>query len=481
MNVRMVLYTLAKMLSIEGALLLLPAGVGLWYGERDGVVFAVSGICMILFSLLMLLLKPKDTSFYAREGLIIVALTWILWSLVGALPFVFTGAIPNYIDAIFETVSGFTTTGSTVLSEIEGLSHAVLFWRSFTHWVGGMGVLVFVLAIIPLSDDRSMYLLRAEVPGPTVGKLVPKAKKSAMILYGIYILLTLLEVIFLLFGGMNFFESLLHAFSTAGTGGFSTRNTSLAAFDSAYIDYVVGIFMILFGVNFNLYFFLIIRNFRAVFKSEELRAYLGLIAVAVAVITIDIVPRYGTVGRAFRYAFFQVSSVITTTGFVTADYDLWPTLSKMILMLVLVVGACAGSTGGGLKVSRIVVLLKEVKNTMQKIIHPQAVHVIKMDNKKVDRTTREGITMFLVLYITVVFASILLVSVNGFDFETSTTAVLTCIGNTGPGYGAVGPVENFMKLSYFSKIVLSFDMLLGRLEIIPIIMLFNPATWRNKF
>lgn len=481
MNKKMILKIISKIVMMEGILLLLPSIVGLYYNEyRDAKIYLFMSVITATLFYILSKISVKNTNIYAKDGLICTALIWIIWSLVGALPFYIAGYIPNYFDAFFETVSGFTTTGSTILSNIEGLSKSMLFWRSFTHWIGGMGVLVFVLAFIPVAErGEALFLLKAEVPGPVVGKLVPKAKKTAMILYLMYLFLTILEIIFLLFGKINFYEAVLHAFSTAGTGGFSTRNASVAAFNSPYIEYVISIFMVLFGINFNIYFFLLIKNFKDVFKNEELRLYLAIIAISVITITINIYYIYNDLEKAFRASLFQVTSIITTTGFITENFNLWPSYSKIVLMLLIVIGACAGSTGGGIKISRVLILLKEMKLYIKKLFHPRLVDVITIDNKKVEQNVRHATLMFVALYCLICVISIILVSINNFDFETTVTAVLTTLGNTGPGLGQVGAIENFYKFSNFSKIILSFDMLIGRLEILPILFIFTPNIWKK--
>jgi len=480
MNYGMIRFILGKMLLIEGVLLLLPALVSLLYGESSALSFLMVAVLLTVIAL-AIGKKPKDTMIYAKEGFVAVALAWILWSAFGALPFVLSGAIPNYIDAFFETVSGFTTTGSTILQDIESLPKGINFWRCQTHWIGGMGVLVFVMAIIPLSGKGSMFLMRAEVPGPTCDKLVPRTRSTAKILYGMYILLSVLQVILLLFGGMDLYEAVIHTFSTAGTGGFSNRNASIAAFNSAYIDGVITTFMLLFGINFNLYYFLLLKNFTTVFKNEELRTYLGIVAGTITLITINIMHLYATPLKAFRYAAFQVASVITTTGFITANYELWPEFSKVILLLIMVVGACAGSTGGGMKVSRIIILGKTIGKEVRQILHPKSVNVVKLDGKRVDDTSIHGVYVYVICYIVILAASVLLITIDNFDFTTNFTAVLTTLSNVGPGLAKVGPVENFSIFSGFSKLVLSMDMLVGRLEILPILMLLSPQVWKKKF
>ena len=480
MNYGMIRYIVGKMLLIEGFLLLFPVFVSFLYGEMEGISFLLTAMLLLLVSFLSSR-KPENTAIYAKEGFLIVALAWILWSVFGALPFLLSGCIPRFEDAFFEVVSGFTTTGSTILRDIEGLPKCMNFWRCLTHWVGGMGVLVFVMAVIPLSNKNSMFLMRAEIPGPTCDKLVPKARTTARILYTMYLGLSVAEVIFLLAGDMNLYQAVIHTFSTAGTGGFSDRNASVAAFNSAYIDGVITVFMLLFGINFNLYFLLLMKNIKGFFRNEELRTYLGIVAAAIALITINIMNLYGGVLHAFRYAAFQVVSVITTTGFVTANFDLWPEFSKTILLMLMVVGACAGSTGGGMKVSRIMILGRTITKETRQILHPKSVNVVKLDGKRLTNEETHGVYVYTICYFVILCVSVLLVSVDNFDFTTNFTAVLTTLNNVGPGLAKVGPVENFSAFSCFSKIVLSFDMLIGRLEILPIMMLLASVTWRKKF
>lgn len=477
----MIVYIIAKMLGVEGAVLLIPAFVAFLYGESDVIQFlivsAVLGAIFFIFGRK----RPENKVIYAKEGLVIVGLAWILWSLFGALPFVLTGSIPSYVDAFFETVSGFTTTGSTILTDIEALPKGVAFWRSLTHWIGGMGVLVFVMMLTSLDDEHSMHLMRAEVPGPEADKLVPKARATARILYLMYFVLTAAEVVFLMFGGMSFYDALLHSFSTAGTGGFSNRNASVAYYDSAYIDGVITVFMILFGVNFNLYFLIRLKNWKDALKNEELHAYLGIIAGAVAIVTVNILGIYGNIVHAFRYASFQVASVITTTGFCTADFNLWPELSKVVLLGIMVIGACAGSTGGGIKVSRFLILVKSIKQKVRRMLHPKAVTIVKINGKRVGNDTIRSVYIYFISYILVMMVSILLVSINNFDFATTFSSVLTTLNNVGPGISMVGPVENFHMFSPLSKLVFCMDMLLGRLEIFPYLLLMSPELWRRRF
>lgn len=477
----MIIYILGRMLGVEGIVLLIPAFVSLIYREKSGISFlvvsAVLGIIFIIFGRK----QPKCTRIYGKESFAIVALAWLLWSLFGAIPFVLSGSIPNYVNAFFETVSGFTTTGSTILQDIESLPMGINFWRCLTHWIGGMGVLVFVLMITSLDDENSMPLMRAEMPGPEADKLVPKARNTATLLYTMYFVLTAAEVILLMIGGMSLYDALIHSFSTAGTGGFNNKNSSVAFYDSAYIDGVITVFMALFGINFNLYFLLLLKDWKSVLKNEELRAYLGIIAASVTVITVNILSIYENIFHAFRYAAFQVVSIITTTGFYTANFETWPELSKTILVSIMFIGASAGSTGGGIKVCRFVILIKSIRQEIHKILHPNAVTVVKLNGKKVDRDTLRGINVYISAYVLILIASVLLVSIDNFDFATSFSGVLTTINNVGPGISKVGPIENFYMFSPLSKIVFCFDMLVGRLEIIPFLLLLSPALWRKRF
>ncbi len=480
MNYKMIRYILGTILKVEALLMCLPALVAFWYGEGDLLPFLVTILVASGLGLGLALKRPQNTVIYAREGFVITSLSWIVMSLVGALPFRLAGAIPHYIDAVFETVSGFTTTGASILTDVEAMGRGLLFWRSFTHWVGGMGVLVFVMAVLPMTDGHGMHLMRAEVPGPTVGKLVSRLGDTAKILYGIYLAMTVLETVLLLAGGMPLFDACVHAFGTAGTGGFSCRDLSVGAYQSAYFDVVIGIFMLLFGVNFNLYYFLLIRRFREVFGSEELRAYLLVVAAAVAAITADICRMYGDVWTSLRHAFFQVSSIITTTGYGTVDFDLWPTFSKSILVTLMFVGACAGSTGGGIKISRILILLKASVSEMKKMLHPNAVATTRLEGKPVSEKTLRGAHIYFTVYMAVFVVSFLLLSIEQKGLVTTFTALAACINNIGPGLEMVGPMGNFSAFSPASKLLLSFDMLVGRLEIFPMLLLFAPSNWRRR-
>lgn len=482
MNYNMIIFILGNLMKVEGCIMIVPALIAVGKSENDSIrAFLTTIIMLWLLGTILTSIKFKNKDIYAREGFVITALSWIVLSFFGAMPFYFSETIPSFIDCFFETVSGFTTTGATILTEIEGLPLSILFWRSFTHWIGGMGVLVFLLAIIPMGGDRSMYIMKAEAPGPLVGKLVPKVKSTAKLLYLIYIFLTIAEMLFLLIGGMPLFDSIVTAFSTAGTGGYSIKNASIAAYNSPYIEYVIAIFMMTFGINFNLFYLLIMKDFADIFKNEELKYYLGIIGVATLLITANIVSMYDSIEQAFRYAFFQVTSVITTTGFITQNFELWPEFSKTILVVIIMIGACGGSTGGGLKVSRLVIVLKMITQELKRMVHPRSVNIIKLDGMKIEQETVDSVTSFFVIYIFLIFGSFILISVDNFDFTTSLTAVMTCVGNVGPGLGGVGPVENFSIFSPFVKLVLCMDMLLGRLEIFPLVMLFSPAVWKKGF
>ena len=481
MNRRMILYILAKMMGVEGVLLLLPAFVGLLYGEKSGACFLFPATILALIYIIFGIRKPNKTKIYAKEGMIIVASAWILWSMFGAIPFTLGGSIPNYLDAFFETVSGFTTTGSTILNDIESLSHCMHFWRCFTHWIGGMGVLVFVLVLTSLDKKNMMYLMRAEVPGPEKDKLVPKAMATARILYGMYFALTAVEIVLLLFGGMSPFDSIIHAFSTAGTGGFSNYANSIGQLDSAYIDGVITVFMILFGINFNLFYLLLLRQFKPVWKNEELRTYLAIIATAIALITWNITSIYGNPLKAFRYAAFQVASIITTTGFSTADYMKWPTMSQTIIIILMIIGACASSTGGGIKVSRFLIVVKSIKKELKQMVHPKSVNLIRINGKKMNPDIVQNVFVYLVAYAGIAGLSVLLVSIDDFDFATNLGSVMGTLNNIGPGLGVSGPAGNFAQFSPFSKLVFCIDMLIGRLEIFPFLMLFTSISWRKKF
>lgn len=484
MNYRMVSYIIGQIVRVEGILMIPSLVVSLIYGEDAFAAFLLPAVISVIVGTLLTIRKPSNTDIFAKEGFVTVGLSWIVLSLIGALPFVIDGCIPSFVDAFFETVSGFTTTGASILTEVESLGRGILFWRSFTHFVGGMGVLVFVLAILPQADTRSvklMHVMRAEVPGPKVGKLVSKIGRTARIMYGIYIGLTLIQTILLIAGGMPVYDSIVNSFATAGTGGFAIKNASIAAYDSAYVDYVVGIFMFLFGVNFNLYYLVLIGHVGEALKSEELRWYLIITGVSTALIAADIYEIFGSVGDSVRYAFFQVTTVMSTTGFATSDYNTWPALSKVILVLLMFCGACVGSTTGGIKVGRIILLVKSGLREIKYMLHPRAVVAVRSEGKPVERDVLRGANSYMIVYIMLFTASLFLVEmVEECDLVTGFTAVSACLNNVGPGLGEVGPAGNFAALTPFTKILLSIDMLAGRLEIFPLLMLFAPTTWRGR-
>lgn len=481
MNTKIVRYILCRMLGVEAALLLVPVLVAVIYQEKCGIVFLIPIVILCLLFWMVGRKRPEHGQIYGKEGMVIVALAWILWSLFGAMPFTLSGYIPSYVDAFFETVSGFTTTGSSIIPDVEVLPHCLLFWRSFTHWIGGMGVLVFVLVVTSLDRKNSMHLMRAEVPGPEKDKLVPKAMSTARILYGMYLTLTVIEMVFLVIGGMNLFDSMIFSFGSAGTGGFSNYADSVAHFNSAYIDGVITVFCALFGVNFALFYFMILGDFKSILKNEELRTYILLIAGATAAIMLNIHSLYPTIGKSFRYAVFQVVTVITTTGYSTADFAQWPMFSKAVLMMLTVIGACASSTGGGIKVSRLLVGMKCVKREIVQLAHPKSVGIIRIGGKKVSSDVLRTIYIYFIAYVGILIGSVVLVSLDNFDFETTFSAVLTTLGNVGPGMAQVGPMGNFAEFSPLSKLILCFDMLAGRLEIFPFLVLFTAPAWRRKF
>ena len=479
MNYSMVLYILGYILKFESAFLMLPALVSLIYQERAGIPFVITAAICLVLGIVFTHKKPSSSTVYTREGFVTVALSWIVMSIFGAIPFVWNGDSPYYVDALFETVSGFTTTGSSILSDVESLSHASLFWRSFSHWIGGMGVFVFIMSILPLMGGSTINLMKAESPGPSVSRLVPHIKDTAKILYGIYLAITLLEIVILCALGMPLFESLLTSFGTTGTGGFGFRNDSFASFSPA-IQNTVTTFMILSGINYTFYFCILSRRIKDAFRIEEVRWYLFLIFASVGMITYNIRPLYANTRDALRNAFFQVGAIITTTGYSTADFDMWPALSQTILVTLMFVGACAGSTGGGMKVSRLVILFKTIRKELSLILHPREIRKIRMDGHVVEHSTLRSTNVFLVIYFILLMLSTLIISLDEFDFTTNFTAVVSCLNNIGPGLNRVGPAQNFSIFSPLSKIVLIFDMLAGRLELFPLMILFMPSTWRKK-
>lgn len=483
MNIKLVANYVGHILRLEGVLMLPPLLIALVMGERECVRgFAFTIILVSFAGILCSRIKPETKQIYAREGFAIVAFSWFFMSLFGALPFYFSGEIHDFVNCLFESVSGFSTTGASILTQVEGLSMSILYWRSFLCWLGGMGILVFVLAFMPSYQEggSSFRILRAESPGPVVGKLAPKMRRTARILYIIYISLTLLEIILLLLGGMPFFDSINHAMSVAGTGGFSIRNASIAAYDSAYLQNVIGVFMVVFGINFNIFYMLLLRDFVSVYKNEELRAYMGVVACASVAIAVNIYSIYQHPLTALRYSFFQVASVMSTTGLSTADFNVWPEFSRCMLMFLMLMGACGGSTAGGMKISRVLILIKSFRASVQRLFHPRSVKIVKMDGEAIDSGIIGEVNVYMTAYIVILVVSILIVSIDNFSLETTITAVISCLNNIGPGLGDVGPAGNFSAFSPFSKLVLSMNMLLGRLEIFPLLLMFAPTAWRRS-
>ena len=481
MNKRSIIYILGWVLIVEAVAMQIGTITSLIYGEKEAWYFVLIGVVSAILGVLAIKVKkPKNMVLYQKAGFASTALSWILLSLVGCMPFWLSGEIPSFIDAFYETVSGITTTGATILNDVEALSKGMLMWRSFLHWLGGMGVIVFLLAIIPkLGGQQNIFLMKAESPGPIIGKAVPRMRNYATMLYGIYITLTALEFILLLFGGLNVFEAINTSFSTAGTGGFGIYNSNAAAFDSYYVQTVIAVFMFLFGINFSVYLCLIARKFKQSLKFEQLWIYLGIVAVSTAIIAFNISSIYKPYD-AFHQSFFYVSSIISTTGFGLTDVNKWPELSKTVIIILTFIGASAGSTGGGFKISRIILLFKEVRKEFSLLVHPRNVKLVKMDGKAVNHDIMRTTSMYLVLYIGVFAISFLLVSIDNMDFTTSFTAVAANLNNTGPGLGAVGPVGNYADFSILSKIVFIFDMLAGRLEIYPLLLLFAPSAWKKS-
>lgn len=486
MNYKMIGRFIARILSVEAAFMLPALIISAVGGEQNAVYgFLLTLALMIpVIALLFILCKKANGGFYAREGLVCVSISWIVMSLFGCLPFWFSGEIKSFIDAFFEIVSGFTTTGASILPEVEPLSKGILYWRSFSHWLGGMGVLVFLLAIAPSAEKSNgftMHIMRAESPGPNVGKLVPRMKKTAAILYIMYVVLTVLNVVFLLIGGMPVFDAVCTAFGTAGTGGFGTKNDSMASF-SPYLQNVCTVFMLLFGINFGCYHLIIMRQFKTVLFDEELRLYVGIFAGSTALITLNLCLNniYGSVGETIRHSAFQVSSIMTTTGFATTDFDMWPSFSKAILLILMFTGACAGSTGGGVKIARLLLLLKNLRRNIHKIIHPQRIQSVRVNGRTVSERVLDNTNSYLAAYVLIVVVSFAVISLDGFSVTTNFSAVMACFNNIGPGIEAVGPTCNFAAYSLPSKIVLIADMLAGRLEIFPMLILLFRSTWTKK-
>ena len=478
MNRRMILYILGYVMKIEAALMLVPCLTAVIYQEKEGFGFLITALICLLLGCIMTAKKPKSSIFYLKEGCIITSFSWIFMSIFAALPFVLNDDIPSFTDALFESISGFTTTGASILSDVEALSHCSLIWRSFTHWVGGMGVLVFMLALIPLTGGSHMNIMRAESPGPSVGKLVPKVHQTARLLYILYIALTIIQFILLLIGQMPVFDAICTTFGTAGTGGFGIKNDGMASY-SPYILWVTTIFMILFGVNFNAYYLLLYKKFKKAFSMEEVKGYLIIIAAAIAIIFVNIYKISAGVLDALLQASFQVASIITTTGFSSTDFDLWSSAAKVILVLLMFIGACAGSTGGGIKVSRFIIACKSMVKELNTYLHPRRIQKIKMDGKPVEHEVIRSVNVYFITYILIFAASVFLVSIEGKDLVTNFTAVAATFNNIGPGLAMVGPTQTFGILSVFSKYVLMFDMLAGRLELFPLLVLFLPSIWKD--
>ena len=484
MNYKMMGRVMALILAVEAVFLLPPLGISLYDGNSEAVkgFLWTIGILVVLVAALHTLCRNAKKAFYAKEGLVCVGLCWILLSLIGCLPFYISGEIPAYIDAFFETVSGFTTTGASILQNVETMSRGILFWRSFSHWLGGMGVLVFLLAVAPISgknDGFTMHLLRAESPGPNVGKLVPRMKKTARILYLIYILLTVLDIVFLLLGRMPLFDALCTAFGTAGTGGFGVRNDSIASY-SPYLQNVTTVFMLLFGVNFSCFYLILTKQILSVLRDEELRLYLGIFVTATVLIVLNLRGFYDTLGETIRNVTFTVSSIMTTTGFVVTDFDQWPSFSKAILVCLMVTGACAGSTGGGMKCGRLLLLFKTLRRNLRQALHPRRIEIVRSNGQPVEEKIITNTSAYLIAYVAIVLVSYILISLDGFSSTTNFTAVLSCFNNIGPGLEVVGPTCNFSGFGTFPKLILIVDMLAGRLEVFPILVLFSRQTWRRK-
>lgn len=479
MNIGMVLYFLGWVLGIEGVLMILPCVIAVIFQEYSGFYFLGVGLTTGIAGWLLAHKKPKSTVFYAKEGFVSVALSWIVLSIFGALPFYLSGEIPVFEDALFEVISGFTTTGASILAEVEPLSRCMLMWRSFTHWIGGMGVLVFILAVLPLAGGYNIHIMRAESPGPSVGKLVPKVKATAKILYVIYFSMTVVQILILLGSGMPWFDSIAMSFGTAGTGGFGILNDSCGSY-TTFQQAVFTVFMILFGINFNVYYLFLIKKPKDALHCEEMRVYLGIILASILFIAWNIRGLFPNILQALHHSAFQVASIITTTGYSTVDFDMWPGFSKSILVCLMFVGACAGSTGGGIKVSRVAIAFKTVKKELSSLIHPRSVKVLKYEGKVIEHTVLRSINTFLITYMLIFTLSILIISLDNLDLTTNFTAVAATLNNIGPGLNEVGPACNFGLLSPLSKYVLMFDMLAGRLELFPMLLLFSPRTWMKE-
>ena len=478
MNYGIIFYTVGWVLNIEAVCMLLPLICSVLYKEQLTFMYVICILVCLVFGFALTFKSPKNKTMFAREGFVTVAFSWIALSLFGTIPFILSGYIPSFADAFFETVSGFTTTGASILKDVEALPHSLLLWRSFTHWIGGMGVLVFLVALMPLFGGRNMHFLRAESTGASVSKLVPKVRSSALILYGIYSGLTVLEIILLYLGDIPLFDAVTLAFGTAGTGGFSIKNSSVAQY-SAYVQNVITIFMIIFGVDFSVYFLILMRKFNSSFRSEEVRGYFAIILISILIICVDCRGLYESFGQNLTHSAFQVASIMTTTGYSTVDFDKWNELSKTVLLFLMFIGACAGSTGGGIKVSRIIILVKSVFKEIKLCAHPNTVYKVKMTGRFVEHETMRAVNVFAISYIVIFFVSLFLISFDNFNFTTNFSAIAATINNIGPGFDLVGPTRNFSVYSSFSKLVMCFDMLVGRLEVFPMLMLFFPQTWRK--
>lgn len=479
MNYSIITYVLGYIFNFSALFMLLPCLVAVIYRENDGWWFLLFAIVVGIIGFLLTRKKPKNKTFYAREGMVVVALSWVSLSIIGSIPYVATNAIPSVVDALFETVSGFTTSGGSVLSEIEHLSHSIRFWRCFTNWIGGMGILVFIMAVLPYLGANNLYLMRAESTGPSVGKLVPKIQKTAFWLYAMYIGLTVTQIILLVLFGMPLFDAVCDSFATAGTGGFAVLDDSIASYNTA-IQVIITIFMFLFGVNFKFYFLIISKRWKDALHMEEVCWYLIIYAAAVALVTVNLTQDVANLALNLRDSAFQVSSIMTSTGFSTVDFNGWPAFSRTLLVLLMYIGGCAGSTSGGIKVTRFVIYAKAIKKELEFQLHPRSVRKIKVDGKVIEHEVLRSAKTFLLLYVAIHMFSVLIISLDGMDLVTNFTAVAACLNDVGPGLGAVGPAGNFGAFSPLSKVVLMFDMLAGRLELIPMILLFYPATWKKQ-
>lgn len=478
MNIKMLIYILGKVLLIEGVLMLLPICCGWIYGESETVYYLVCALSYVTLGYLLSFKKPRNMTIFIKDGCVATALSWVVLSIGGCIPFILTGEIPSFTDAMFETASGFSTTGASILTNVEAMSHCSLLWRSLTHWIGGMGVLVFLLAVVPMTGGSNMNLMRAESPGPTVGKIVPKVRSTAKMLYLIYLAMTVTEIIILTFCGMPFFDSLCSSFGTAGTGGFGVRNDSFASY-APHIQVIVAVFMILFGMNFNFYYYFTTKQINKAFKMSEIKVYLAVIAIVTAIICFSLRGLYGSLGEAMRHSFFQVASIITTTGFATTDFDLWPSVAKFLLLSLMILGACASSTGGGIKVARFQIMFKSVKREIQSYIHPKTVKKIHVDGKTVDSEIIHSVALYFFIYMIIFATSMFIVSFEGHDLVTVFSSVAATFNNIGPGLSLVGPTQNYSFFSGLSKWVFIFDMLAGRLELMPLIVFLAPTTYKG--